>query len=57
MRVESRVALVVIIDNIFGRTDVRSISTGSSQRAFLKFDWGAAEKLIIQYSQQTQPLI
>ncbi|EGW39457.1 DUF6054 family protein [Desulfosporosinus sp. OT] len=44
MRVESRVALVVIIDNIYGATDVRSISTGSSQGAFLKFDWGAAEK-------------
>ena len=44
IRVESRVALVVIIDNIYGPTDVRSISTGSSQGIFLKFDWGATEK-------------
>ena len=44
MRVESRVALIVIIDNIYGHTDVRSISTGSSQGMFFKFDWGASEK-------------
>lgn len=44
MRVESRVALVVIIDNIYGSTAVRSISTGSSQGMFFKFDWGASEK-------------
>lgn len=43
MRVESRVALVVIIDNIYGSTDVRAISTGSSQGFFFKFDWGASE--------------
>lgn len=43
IRVESRVALVVIIDNIYGSTDVRAISTGSSQGFFFKFDWGASE--------------
>jgi hypothetical protein len=42
-RVESRVALVVIIDNIYGVTDVRSISTGSSQGLIFNFDWGAAD--------------
>lgn len=43
MRVSNRAALVVIIDNIKGYTDVRTISTGSSQGMFLNFDWGAAD--------------
>lgn len=43
LRVDSNVALVVIIDNIYGPTGVRTISTGSAQ-GFLKFDWGASEK-------------
>lgn len=41
-RVKNRVALVVIVDNLSGKTDVRTISTGSSQGIFLNFDWGAA---------------
>lgn len=43
MRAGNRAALVVIIDNIKGYTDVRAISTGSSQGMFLNFDWGAAD--------------
>ncbi|KLU62372.1 hypothetical protein CEB3_c12330 [Peptococcaceae bacterium CEB3] len=43
MRVKNRVALVVIIDNIYGPTDVRAISTGSSEGMIFNFDWGAAD--------------
>ncbi|MDR3583721.1 MAG: DUF6054 family protein [Desulfosporosinus sp.] len=43
MRVKNRVALVVIIDNIYGKTDVRAISTGSSEGMIFNFDWGAAD--------------
>jgi hypothetical protein len=43
MRVKNRVALVVIIDNIYGQTDVRSIATGSSDGMIFNFDWGAAD--------------
>lgn len=42
-RVSNRVALVVLIDNLKGDTVVKSISTGSSEGLFLKFDWGASE--------------
>jgi hypothetical protein len=41
-RVSSRVALVVITDNLSGTTEVRSVSTGSSQGLFMNFDWGAS---------------
>lgn len=43
MQVKNRVALVVIIDNIYGQTDVRSIATGSSEGMIFNFDWGAAD--------------
>jgi hypothetical protein len=43
MRVKNRVALVVIIDNIYGQTDVRSIATGSSDGMIFNFDWGVAD--------------
>lgn len=42
-RAKNRAALVVIIDNIKGYTDVRSISTGSSEGLVFNFDWGAAD--------------
>lgn len=42
-RANNRAALIVIIDNVNGDTDVRSISTGSSEGLFLNFDWGAAD--------------
>ncbi|WP_240985704.1 DUF6054 family protein [Acididesulfobacillus acetoxydans] len=38
MRVKNRVVLVVIIDNIYGQTDVRAISTGSSEGMIFNFD-------------------
>lgn len=41
-RVKNRVALVIIVDNLSDRTDVRTISTGSSEGLFLNFDWGAS---------------
>lgn len=43
IRAENRAALVVIIDNTKGYTDVRSISTGSSKGWFFNFDWGASD--------------
>jgi hypothetical protein len=43
MRVKNRVALVVIIDNIYGQTGVRAISTGSSEGIIFNLDWGASE--------------
>lgn len=43
MRVNNRVALVVIIDNIYGNTNVRVIATASSQGFIFNFDWGASE--------------
>jgi len=42
-RASNRAALIVIMDNIKGKTEVRSISTGSSQGVFFNFDWGAAD--------------
>lgn len=42
-RVKNRVALVVIADNIYGTTEVRAISTGSSEGMIFKFDWGASD--------------
>lgn len=44
MRVSSRVALVVIADNIYGYTGVRCVSTGSSQGMIFNFDFGASEE-------------
>lgn len=42
-RANNRAALIVIIDNIKGSTDVRSISTGSAEGMVFNFDWGAAD--------------
>ncbi|WP_432662975.1 DUF6054 family protein [Wukongibacter baidiensis] len=43
MRVSNRVALIVIIDNTRDITNVRVISTGSSQGMIFSFDWGASD--------------
>lgn len=40
---QHRAALIVIADNLKGITNVRAISTGSSEGLFFKFDWGAAD--------------
>lgn len=42
-RVSNRAALIVLIDNLKEVTVVKAISTGSSNRMFLGFDWGASE--------------
>ena len=42
-RASNRAALIVLIDNTKGYTDIRSISTGSSQGMIFNFDWGAAD--------------
>lgn len=42
MRVESRVGMVLIADNLYGATSVRCIPTGSSQGFFHNYDFGAA---------------
>jgi len=43
-RNSNRAALVVICDNFKGYTEVRSISTGSSQGIFFNIDWGASDE-------------
>lgn len=43
IRASNRAALIVLIDNFNGITDIRSISTGSSQGMIFNFDWGAAD--------------
>lgn len=43
MRAKNRAALIVLIDNFNGSTDIRAISTGSSQGMIFDFDWGAAD--------------
>ncbi len=45
-RVKNRVALIVISDNIQSETDVRVISTASSEGVLFNFDWGAANSFI-----------
>ncbi len=42
-RASNRAALMVIIDNISGKTRVKSVATGSSQGMVFNFDWGAAD--------------
>ncbi|NMA49943.1 MAG: hypothetical protein GX947_09315 [Tissierellia bacterium] len=46
MRAKNRAALIVTLDNIENHTDLRVISTGSSQGMFLNFDWGAADSFV-----------
>lgn len=46
LRSKNRAALVVIMDNIQGTTDVRVIATGSSEGIFFNFDWGAADDFV-----------
>ncbi len=42
-RASNRAALMVVIDNINGKTKVKSVATGSSQGFVFNFDWGAAD--------------
>ncbi|NIK75499.1 hypothetical protein FHS15_000599 [Paenibacillus castaneae] len=46
IRSKNRAALIVIIDNINGVTNVRAISTGSSEGIIFNFDWGAADNFV-----------
>lgn len=45
-RVKNRVALIVIADNLSGDTNVRVISTGSSEGLIFNFDWGASDDFV-----------
>lgn len=45
-RSSNRAALIVILDNLEGVTDLRVISTGSSQGLVINFDWGAASDFV-----------
>lgn len=56
-RAKNRAALVVIIDNIKGYTDVRSISTGSSEGLVFNFDWGAADDFAYSVMNILEPYI
>ncbi|HLR20368.1 MAG TPA: DUF6054 family protein [Tissierellaceae bacterium] len=57
IRAENRAALVVIIDNIKGDTDVRVISTGSSKGFIFNFDWGASEDFAYSVKKGLRPYI
>lgn len=45
-RTKNRAALIVIIDNLKGVTNVRAIATGSSEGLFFNIDWGAADNFV-----------
>lgn len=45
LRAGNRAALVVMLDNLQGTTEVRVVATGSGQGMFFKMDWGAADDL------------
>lgn len=45
-RTSNRAALIVIIDNIKGITNVRAIATGSSEGLIFNLDWGAADDFV-----------
>ncbi|BBH21937.1 hypothetical protein Back11_32820 [Paenibacillus baekrokdamisoli] len=45
-RSKNRAALIIIIDNLKGVTNVRAISTGSSEGLIFNFDWGAADNFV-----------
>jgi hypothetical protein len=45
-RTKNRAALVVIMDNFQGNTDVRVVATGSSQGMIFNFDWGASDNFV-----------
>ena len=45
-RSKNRAALIVIIDNLKGPTNVRAIATGSSEGLIFNFDWGAADNFV-----------
>lgn len=47
-RVKNRIALVIIVDNFSENTNVRIISTASSEGVFFNFDWGASDSFIGQ---------
>ncbi|SFU59014.1 DUF6054 family protein [Alicyclobacillus macrosporangiidus] len=45
-RTKNRAALVVLVDNLQGVTEVRAIATGSSEGLFFNIDWGASENFV-----------
>ncbi|WP_420029315.1 DUF6054 family protein [Paenibacillus alvei] len=42
-RSKNRAALIIMIDNLRGVTNVRVVATGSSEGLIFNFDWGAAD--------------
>ncbi|EPY07359.1 hypothetical protein PAALTS15_11204 [Paenibacillus alvei TS-15] len=45
-RSKNRAALIVMIDNLRGVTNVRVVATGSSEGVIFNFDWGAADDFV-----------
>ncbi len=43
IRVNSRVSLVVIMDNFAGDTVVKAVGTGGGRSVYDDFDWGASD--------------
>jgi len=46
MRTSNRAALIITLDNLEELTDLRVVSTGTSQGVFLNFDWGAGDNYV-----------
>jgi len=46
LRTKNRAALIVLIDNVQGVTDIRVVGTGSSEGIFFNFDWGASDNFV-----------
>ena len=45
-RSSNRAALTITFDNVYGETNVKIVSTGSSQGVIFNFDWGAASSFV-----------
>lgn len=50
-RTKNRAALIVMMDNLAGTTEVRVVATGSSQGVFFNFDWGAGDDFVASVSE------
>ncbi|KNF07597.1 hypothetical protein CLPU_14c00150 [Gottschalkia purinilytica] len=45
-KVERKVSVIIIVDNLKDFTEIRIISTGTSQGLIFDFDWGASGNVI-----------
>lgn len=45
-RTSNRAALTITFDNVYGETNVKIVSTGSSEGVIFNFDWGASSDFV-----------